>query len=1207
MEISSALSELLMGKEYFIEPSPKGTSPLFLLLTLKTDIVGFATLNDEPEKKYSQAYEKIKELYCIHSSEWADFDLTLVLCKTNSKNITDDFCNSIEINSYFCRKFIIDLSKDTKIELSQLPFIPLHPQTIVGLKRPISAQTFLMKHGVSSELARYLVVPHARGIEGIIYEALQGILGETTWFDTEIGEFPLLRYRAMKKVRLKEMEINNFRAYYGNRKFDLDADLVILFGPNGFGKTSFFDAIDFACTGGVARFDERFGRNTERLLNALKHLDSPREDSFVKMTVEINGQEVLLERNMKDRTQACVNRDVRDRTKTLLKLTGLFEGHIDLRIENLIRLFRATHIFGQEYQSLTSEIREHSKLPEDTVSRMLAFQDYVEANNKTKKVSEELRIQIKEKRSSIIFLGNSLKSKEVEIEKLRQSAEIIEEPETVLVMGKEIAEKVAREVNISIEIPRGFNQKIVRDWRVMIEVQIGLITQNSEIIDKLEAKLPESLIHRRNLKEKMLELARKKELFDKLNKDCSEKEKKLEESNEKLKKLLLDGNNLSLKQENLNWFLQTKDEYEQFKEQISKENVNYQNIRAKLLELLPQIEKLKSENKAMEKGIEDIASKIKTLESNLVALSNLERRLDDWLRARNQKKKLELRLSKVEPQLIDIKNSAKVKRDEFNVAIVTEDRLRNYVDNLQQSQSELQTLIDNIERHISNNICPVCGTSHKSREELIERLKLQRGAQPKQIQEALESFEDARMKANELKKQVDDLESKIKRLEQEIVEIQKELVDIKGKIKTYEEIASSLNILTTSENLAEVIDSQKKDLTNQKNTMQQKLSELISKTHKQREELTSFVEKQEGLEQNLRTIESRQSQLQSMIEKIREDTLAHQISLELDREVVQNSLITTNSAIEGLSTHIQMQQNEHRNLQKETSDLLEKRNILEKEIQKLDKEITDSKKYIEEVESLIKRLNLKLDIEREQILLLKRDFVEKSSRLQSLRIEVINFELALDAVQISAALAKYQEEIENINKQIRNLGKEQEQLNNWLSYLGIIYVELESQQNKALKEYTDKYGPLASAIQKRLRSVYGFGEIKLYPEKAGIAIRVERKTEKNIYPSDYFSESQIQIVMISIFLSAALTQTWSTFGSILLDDPVEHFDDLNVYSLLDLIKGLIMESGGHQFIISTCEDRLFRLLQQKFNKLNGRAIFYVFESIGENGPRIKRL
>ena len=152
--------------------------------------------------------------------------------------------------------------------------------------------------------------------------------------------------------------------------------------------------------------------------------------------------------------------------------------------------------------------------------------------------------------------------------------------------------------------------------------------------------------------------------------------------------------------------------------------------------------------------------------------------------------------------------------------------------------------------------------------------------------------------------------------------------------------------------------------------------------------------------------------------------------------------------------------------------------------------------------------------------------------------------------------------------------------------------------------YIERYGPFASTIQKRLRKPYGFGEIKLRKEKGEFIVEVERKNKKLI-PSDYFSASQINIISLSLFLSAALTQTWSKFSTILLDDPVTHFDDLNAYSFIDLLRSIILSeesTRGHQFIISTCEDRLYHLLRQKLNIIHDRVKFFVFESIGEKGP-----
>ena len=100
----------------------------------------------------------------------------------------------------------------------------------------------------------------------------------------------------------------------------------------------------------------------------------------------------------------------------------------------------------------------------------------------------------------------------------------------------------------------------------------------------------------------------------------------------------------------------------------------------------------------------------------------------------------------------------------------------------------------------------------------------------------------------------------------------------------------------------------------------------------------------------------------------------------------------------------------------------------------------------------------------------------------------------------------------------------------------------------------------------------------------------------------------MQIIMLSFFLTAALTQTWSYFTLILLDDPVQHFDDLNAYSFIDFIRGFYNEYDFKpQFIISTCDNRFFRLMQQKFGKMEEKPIFYKFESIGDKGPVYEKL
>lgn len=54
----------------------------------------------------------------------------------------------------------------------------------------------------------------------------------------------------MKKLRIKKIKVANFKAFKTAPDIDLDADLVLLVGANGNGKTSLIEAIEVALTGG---------------------------------------------------------------------------------------------------------------------------------------------------------------------------------------------------------------------------------------------------------------------------------------------------------------------------------------------------------------------------------------------------------------------------------------------------------------------------------------------------------------------------------------------------------------------------------------------------------------------------------------------------------------------------------------------------------------------------------------------------------------------------------------------------------------------------------------------------------------------------------------------------------------------------------------------------------------------------------------------
>jgi len=258
--------------------------PLLLLQT-KHVMAAFAFSNGDLRKSYEALYGSFKSYYSEQRGQWDTFDLAFVFCVRPSMPNLDEFCSNVETDVYFCRKFVVPLSLPLGASLARLPFLPLMPLDGRSL-RPASAQTYLQRCGVPAVLARYLVVQHERGPQRIVEDCTNGEFGEPRVLMPVTSASVVQADRIAEPVTLETVSIKNFRAYRKPQVFTVGADVTVLYGPNGFGKTSFFDAVDFAMTGGIGRFESVREVNFPK---TAKHLDSASEETAVSLSFRRNN------------------------------------------------------------------------------------------------------------------------------------------------------------------------------------------------------------------------------------------------------------------------------------------------------------------------------------------------------------------------------------------------------------------------------------------------------------------------------------------------------------------------------------------------------------------------------------------------------------------------------------------------------------------------------------------------------------------------------------------------------------------------------------------------------------------------------------------------------------------------------------------------------------------------------------------------------
>lgn len=93
---------------------------------------------------------------------------------------------------------------------------------------------------------------------------------------------------------IQRLRVEAFRGFRDFREFDLSASAVIVTGPNGTGKTSFFDALQWCLLGSIQRLENLRGRrNVEHILNQYRL----GRKAVVELDLVIAGEPLTLRRS----------------------------------------------------------------------------------------------------------------------------------------------------------------------------------------------------------------------------------------------------------------------------------------------------------------------------------------------------------------------------------------------------------------------------------------------------------------------------------------------------------------------------------------------------------------------------------------------------------------------------------------------------------------------------------------------------------------------------------------------------------------------------------------------------------------------------------------------------------------------------------------------------------------------------------------------
>ncbi|HIF9106661.1 TPA: AAA family ATPase [Photobacterium damselae] len=1039
-------------------------------------------------------------------------------------------------------------------------------------------------------------------------------------------------------MKIKKVEIQAFKGYLKKEDSTFDfmindepAKLVAIHAPNGYGKTSFYDAIDYAITNNIHRY---IRIPSIRTLNNKLSSDQIHDSGY-----DFSSKLILRNINNPDKLNTTIN--------------------VDTTIENFnvsISADKATrdYIFDPNKTPKDRKFFEKIILSQEAIDGYIResrpeqrYIDFIECQSDDIKELESSRSELYQAISDVTSMKTIIEDKLNLLKK-----ESIDSHKDSIV--KENFTKYVNElIQLGIELPsfEGVEHNKIKEQIEMVlnnklylmEEKNKSLNEEKEIIKKEISKYHAEYIKSfRDIK--ILSLEKNTVLCNKNN----------YENYQLLTKKIFDENlDLGLK-------VKLKNEVDEYKEKIPayiKAKLNVTSLIKSNEEKYRQIKELSAVNTKLNKIIDNskeiinnglsyinvLQRKRDGLDGNYLKLNELINKKNALIEKSNKdNSELSLNESKVteiSETISKIKNIdfisngwenrlqelALITSDDYELILsnktklqniqIEENKLKQSASNLKENEEELKILqgygLTYLSKVSNSNIsnCPLCYSSFGNHEKLCESI---------QNNEYLKDFIDPIYQKNLVfRKEKDAINSSTNEIVQryELLMLQclsenqlilNDLLSEKEKIK---------EIISKNGNALHDIDKQIFDLFSitqgkDKDTNIKDINSEIIRYKNSHDKLHKIIDNHNltiiANNEEIFTIESLISNNNEDLKELSlvkefEDFLITKLSIELNsiieddvKTIFSDNLSILNKSCETMKEYIdnlelkkdKLSQQIENYLRLSEKDAFESFNNV---LTELNSKINNEKMNIDSIYSILP-INIQSDVfemnEDDLSSILNQQFDEKSLEYDNSTKISLCLRGLLNLLEVYSNYIK----VINIDAKIKN---EEEELGSISSVLNILNDDVSS-INTRLKKKIDSYfySELVNQIYSKIDPHPGFKKVVFectFSDNDKPKLNVYLTNDESsaiISPNIYLSSAQISVLSLSIFMARALHSEkykGNTVDCILIDDPVQSMDSINVLSVIDLFRNLAV-TFDKQIIISTHDERFYKLFKAKVPK-----------------------
>ena len=1167
-----------------------------------------------------------------------DLVLTLIAAKEEDQGLT----NEIVTDPYICRKLVLYLNGHPVTEaLELLPFWPA-PE-FEESSASLSAQTVestLTRSGFDPSFVADLTRPLFKGIVSKIEKRSYSLrTTEKTQIQASVisSKKPVgsLKQADTRTVRISNLDLLDFR---GLRKIDggidLSGDVVFVYGPNGTGKTSLFDALEWVATGSVERLSwdpDDVDAHEDSLINLFS------TENCARVTTTLStGDKISRELRIDGAVTNRINgKKAREDQMTKAFVHNEAPPGVDKGL--LRRLIRHSHFLGQhsirEFITGGDERRDPAEYRFRILSQLFGRQDFVKTNDKLSRLLRELdsklltlREQHKIRSEGLQAIERSIQERTAVLEKRRAALKAGPLSSDLAQFRKRLEELEiyqGRRVEKGIEAPNVLSSYLV-------ETEAAL-TARKENLQKEYSRM-RFLVREMNERSKRVKRIQEiNEQIQELKKKMSEEQNNLATLNKGIKERESELRLAKSKEGELSaalrvaeWSLDNGESFAEAKRQLVNRRKAHETLELRAAGAEKERLELMREKENSEEALPALRTKLIAIEGRRSQLLLLADALDSlpasFVELRNSSKS-EMTLSE---QLAIGQESLKEVSEKLATVETEFARLEAILAASSQQRQRTNDLVAELAEHVDSGTCPLCGQDHGSKGNLRDRIKDQLSHIPAGMFELTSQREQLRNQIDEFRRQLVTSQKQVKALSSKVDQakgVSKEITSLQNRWRL---LALQLGLLSNEDDFEQFIKEAKLDFKDEEYTdLRSAVADLEGKIENCTRRIAEHAQKQEQLGSEVHRSQEILKQAVSKVDRLSKE--ASDLGIEIDVYDAKKADKNRNSAAGALEVErgkvSQVEQGLASAKEKATkvTDSLEllrsKRDILKKEqIELLAAEDTLQGELTAEqlpIDSTEQAVNLRLLSLQKQI-----DSCVELQRERDRLYEAVSIEqLSLDIDMETKLLKEESEKLAPTEARIKLF-------DSWKAELTDCTESIRAEQKVGVEQQVEELAPTINKIWKRLSPHPVFDDIRMEIIRRkgkdsalrikasvnGSTMEIGQASQPAVPPSSYFSEAQINVLALSIFLAIAVRQSWSGLRLIAIDDPVQQMDDLNANAFFDLIRGLV--PSGHQFLIATCDQQLYRMALEKFACLNvngkTRFVGYRLKGVSRKGPQVIR-